>query len=185
MAAGVVSTARIQSGLGSFADVCRLHGPAIHAYLSRRAGTTAANDLFGEVWVQAYSSRATYDPERGAPLPWLYGIARHVLRAHWRSAGRAEKTLEAAATDPWSDVDERLDAGSQLDEMRTALTQLTPEEREVLLLVAWEHLTPSEAAESLGIPAGTARSRLHRARHLMQSALAAVPTTVMTEKEHQ
>jgi RNA polymerase sigma-70 factor (ECF subfamily) len=70
--------------------------------------------------------------------------------------------------DPWPDIDGRLVASAHLGDLKTALRALPPDDREVLLLVAWEELTPSEAAAVLGIPAGTARSRLHRARAVVR-----------------
>ncbi len=169
-----------------FVELCRRHGAAIHAYLARRSGRQGADDLFGEVWMRAYAARATYDSRFGDPLPWLYGIARNVLRAHWRAAVRVEAVLHAPLTDPWAEADERLDAATQLSELRQALGQLTPEEREVLLLVAWERLTPAEVARALDIPQGTARSRLHRARQLMRGELTApvVLVTTIQEEDH-
>lgn len=71
----------------------------------------------------------------------------------------------------WDAVDERLDAGALEHELRTALSALTDGERELLLLVAWEGLSPAEAASVLGLTAGAARSRLHRARARAQAAL--------------
>jgi RNA polymerase sigma-70 factor (ECF subfamily) len=53
-----------------------------------------------------------------------------------------------------------------------ALRALPAAEREVLLLVAWEQLTPAEAAAVLGVPQGTVRSRLHRARAALRPLLA-------------
>jgi RNA polymerase sigma factor (sigma-70 family) len=53
-----------------------------------------------------------------------------------------------------------------------AVRSLPPVEREVLLLVAWEHLTPAEVAVVLGVAPGTVRSRLHRARTTLRSVLA-------------
>lgn len=73
--------------------------------------------------------------------------------------------------DGWDRVDERLAADAARPALRTALGVLTPGDREVLLLVAWEQLTPAEAAATLGIPAGTARSRLHRARAQLRAEL--------------
>ena len=70
-------------------------------------------------------------------------------------------------SDPWPEVDARLDAEALGASLRRAVLALSEDEREVLLLVAWEHLTPTEAAVTLGIPPGTARSRLHRARALI------------------
>jgi RNA polymerase sigma factor (sigma-70 family) len=155
----------------TFVVWCHRHGPAVHAYLARRAGRQAADDLFGEVWLRAFSARDSYDALLGGPLPWLYGIAGNVLRAHWRACGRTQALPLLAPTDPWDEADDRLDAVAQLACLRSALGALTDEEREVLLLVAWERLTPTEVARTLCIPPGTARSRLHRARLVMRDKL--------------
>jgi len=161
--------------LDSFVDQFRQHGPAVHAYLSRRVGANEADDLFSEVWMRAFRSRHTYDRRHPDPRPWLYGIARHTLSRHWQR-GRtpdalADRRGSVDPTDPWTAADARLDAAAQRPSLRDALAQLGEEEREVLLLVAWEGLTPAEVALTLGIPQGTARSRLHRARHAVQIAL--------------
>jgi RNA polymerase sigma-70 factor (ECF subfamily) len=156
---------------GTFGDLCRRHGAAIHAYLARRGGRQTADDLFGEVWLQAFAARSTYDPALGGQLPWLYGVARNVLRRHWRTRSTDEFGLANPPTDPWADADERLAAADRFEDLRRALQGIGAEEREVLLLVAWERLTPAEAAGVLNIPPGTARSRLHRARHLMRAEI--------------
>ncbi|MGW0615582.1 RNA polymerase sigma factor [Streptomyces sp. NPDC002788] len=62
-------------------------------------------------------------------------------------------------------MDDRLVAAAIALRLRATLAELPAEERELLLLVAWEQLTPSEAAAVVGIPAATARTRLHRARN--------------------
>lgn len=62
------------------------------------------------------------------------------------------------------DVVARIDARADVDKLQSALLALSDDERDVLLLVAWEELSPSEAAIALGIPSETARTRLHRAR---------------------
>jgi DNA-directed RNA polymerase specialized sigma24 family protein len=77
----------------------------------------------------------------------------------------------AAGHDPWPEVDTRLDAAARLPGLRRALAGLMSGDREVLLLVTWEGLTPAEAAVVLGIPQGTARSRLHRARAAMRQSM--------------
>jgi len=187
----------------AFVEVVRRHEVAVHAFLARRAGRQAADDLLGEVWVRAFGGRGGFDPAHSDARPWLYGIARNVLRAHWRAVrlvaqlGGAEPAdrggvgvAEAAgraggvqavgrgraveAVDPWDDVIDRLDstAAARTREMADAARALPPEEREVLLLVAWEQLTPTQAALVLGVPPGTARSRLHRARAALRPVLA-------------
>ncbi len=167
----------------AFVEVVRRHEVAVHAFLARRAGRQAADDLLGEVWVRAFGGRAGFDPAHSDARPWLYGIARNVLRAHWRGVRLADQpaVVEAAdragavhAVDPWDDVIDRLDsaATARTREMVGAVRALPSEEREVLLLVAWEQLTPTQAALVLGIPPGTARSRLHRARAALRPVLA-------------
>lgn len=143
-----------------------LLGPRVHAYLARRA-PRHADDLLAEVWLAAFHGRRSYDPARAEAAAWVFGIARNVLSGHFRvrqrEAGHSEARGETHI-DEWDAVDQRLDAAGLAPGLRTALASLPPEERDVLLLVAWEQLTPTEAAAVLDIPAGTARSRLHRAR---------------------
>jgi RNA polymerase sigma-70 factor (ECF subfamily) len=157
----------------AFVELVWRHGPAVHAYLARRTGRQDADDLLGEVWLQAFKGRASYDRRCPDARPWLYGIARNVLRAHWRYVSRPMvHTVEPDSSDAWSDVDVRLDAAAQGETLRQVLTALSEDEREVLFLVVWEELTPAEVSLVLGIPQGTARSRLHRALSAFRSEAA-------------
>jgi RNA polymerase sigma factor (sigma-70 family) len=163
-----------------FLDLFWRHGAAVHAYLARRTNRQVADDLLGEVWLRAFRGRANYDRRCSDARPWLYGIARNVLRAHWRTSDRFDSAhVEAGTSDPWPDADRRLDAAALEGTLRRILATLSDEEREVLLLVTWEQLTPAEVAVALGIPQGTARSRLHRALSVLRSEMApdsSVPT---------
>ena len=124
-----------------------------------------ADDLAMEAWAVAASKIADFHGDDDAFAGWLFGIARNVLLAHFRSQKRVVDIAAGPTTvDDWALVDARLDASAATQRLRSALAAMPAEEREVLLLVAWEELTPTEAAGVLGIPAGTARSRLHRAR---------------------
>ncbi|MCG7526648.1 RNA polymerase sigma factor, partial [Streptomyces sp. OfavH-34-F] len=87
---------------------------------------------------------------------------------------------DTAVADPWQAVDQRLDAAAVAPELRRELAELPSIERELLLLVAWEQLTPAEAAAAVGIPAGTARSRLHRARARLRDGLTGPARTTLT-----
>ncbi len=154
----------------SFVEVVRRHETAVHGFLARRAGPQVAADLLGEVWLRAFAGRGGYDPAHLDARPWLYGIARNVLRAHWRARPDQAAAPETAC-DPWDAVVDRLDAAARAGMLVSALRALPSAEREVLLLVAWEQLTPTQAAAVLGVPPGTARSRLHRARTALRLAL--------------
>ena len=165
--ADVLSEARVRPEL--MGVVYERHARSVHRYLSRRAGTAAADDLLGEVFVAAVEARLRVTPHAsGSALPWLYGIAGNVVRSHVRKRHPHEP---AGTPFDWDAVDERVDAAARGNDLRRALGALTEAERELLLLVAWEGLTPAEAGEALGLTAVAARSRLHRARTRAQAAL--------------
>ena len=149
------------------------HAQAVSRYLARRVGTQDAADLLGDVFVAALAGRARWRPhESGSALPWLYGIAGNVVRSHLRSRPKSRlATVDLDAAVDWDAVDDRLDAVSQRGQLRSALGSLSPSDRQLLLLVAWEGLSPAEAGESLGISPAAARTRLHRARARAQQHL--------------
>ena len=155
----------------AFVEVVQRHEVAVHGFLARRAGPEVADDLLGEVWLRAFAGRGGYDPAHGDALPWLYGIGRNVLREYWRASLQAAQAPAPDFVDPWDEVNARLDSATRAKSLAAAVRALPASEREVLLLVAWEQLTPAEAAEVLGIRQGTARSRLHRARTALRLAL--------------
>ncbi|MFB7458170.1 RNA polymerase sigma factor [Streptomyces sp. NPDC056188] len=162
---------RAASDAASFTPLVEKYSPALHGYFARRV-PGAADDLLAEAWLQAFAARRTFDASRGSARGWLFGVARNVLAGHVRRTGRDTTAPTPAASDPWQAVDQRLDAAALAPALRKALADLPAEERELMLLVAWEQLTPTEAAVAVGIPAGTARSRLHRARGRLRERLA-------------
>ena len=148
------------------------HAAAVHRFLVRRVGTAAAEDLVSEVFVAALGARRRLFPhESGSALPWLYGIAKNTVRVHLRQLRTLGSALPDAGMD-WDAVDARLDAEAKRVPLRAVLTALSAKERDVLLLVAWEGLTVTEAAEALGMTKVAARTRLHRARQRAQVVLA-------------
>lgn len=155
----------------AFVEVVRRHAQVVGSYLVRRAGRGAAEDLLGEVWVAALRARGSYDRSFAEARPWLLGIARNVLRAHWRRHPDedlvADMVTLATFADPWAVVDERIDGAAVLHK---AVAGIPHEEREVLLLVAWEGLSVADAARAIGVPPGTARRYLHQARLVLRSS---------------
>jgi RNA polymerase sigma factor (sigma-70 family) len=170
----------------AFMEVICRHEVAIGAYLERRAGREAAEDLLGDVWVAAFESRRTYDQSFAGARPWLYTMALNRLRHYWRSRPAEDlvpdMTSLANGWDPWPTVDVRVDARTVL---RAAVAGLRSEEREVLTLVAGDDLSVADAARVLGIPAGTARRLLHQARAALRNApdVAALLTDLNSVKE--
>ncbi|MEU5105538.1 RNA polymerase sigma factor [Streptomyces sp. NPDC021354] len=177
---------RSQRDPTAFEPLVTRHSAALHGYLVRRA-PGAADDLLSELWLRAYAGRHGFDAARGTARAWLFGVARHVLAAHWRrleteAPPGSAQFAEGIASDPWQAVDQRLDAAAVAPVLRHALTKLPAVERELVLLIAWEQLTPTEAASVVGVPPGTARSRLHRARTRLRERLGALVSSTRMSK---
>lgn len=154
----------------------RHHGP-IHRYLERRSGARVAEDVAAETFVVAFRRRAAFDTRRADARPWLYGIAANLLRSEWREERRQLAAWERAAVRDESDLDadgvaERVDAQAVTAVVAAGLAALDGRDRETLTLMVWAELSYEEIAEALGIPAGTVRSRIHRARVQMRAVLA-------------
>ena len=141
-----------------FEALFRATSAPLLGYLTRRAAPEDAADLMAEVYLVAWRKRA--DLPRGDERLWLFGVARRLLAEHRRLSGRRSGVDadpapgDTAAAAP--DVRERA--------VRHALESLTDLDRELVTLTTWEGLSPAEAARVVGITAGTARVRLHRAR---------------------
>lgn len=138
------------------ADVA-VHLDAIYRYFVRRAPRQDADDLTAEVFTTAWRRRD--DVPREAILPWLYRTAAFTLANHRRRA----LVLPLRVFDIPADHDhaERIAAH---DELSRALAHLTPRDREILLLHAWDGLDGTELGEALGITRSGAQAALSRAR---------------------
>ncbi|MET8583525.1 sigma-70 family RNA polymerase sigma factor [Streptomyces collinus] len=167
-----------------FAPLYDRYAPDIHRYVARRLGDTAADDITAETFLVAFRIRSRYDRTRANARPWLYGIAGNLIGKQRRAEVRALRALARTSHDPlaasWGsfwveDSDSRIAAQGPL---AGALAGLSASDRHVLLLVAWAELTYQEVAEALGIPIGTVRSRLNRARRKVRTALGADPAFV-------
>ncbi len=147
-------------------------------YATRRVGEQLAEDVVAQTFLVAYEQRHRFDAARGDLLPWLYGICSNLLRREHRTERRALRATAAAALAVTADEDapdaraaERVDAQRTVARVATALARLPRRQREVLLLFAVAELEYAEIATALGIPLGSVRSALHRARTKIKSAL--------------
>lgn len=165
-----------------FGEVFRRHAPALHRYAARRLGGPDADDVVAETFHTAFRSRHRYDPAYSDARPWLWRIASNLVRRHHRTEVRHYRALARTGADPVLEghaerVGERVDAESLSVPIAAALARLSKGDRDVLLLVAWGELTYEETASALSLPVGTVRSRLHRARKRLRTALPASATT--------
>ena len=143
----------------------------VRAYLQRRVQPSDVDDLLSEVFVVAWRHR---DRKPRMMLPWLYGIGRKVVSTHYRGAQRRNDLEVKLDRQPATTADEF--ARSDLrGEIADALAVLGPDDRELLLLNAWEGLTPKEIAIATGSNSPAVRMRLSRARSRFEQALTAEP----------
>lgn len=149
-----------------FERLFRAEYQAVADYLSRRAEPDLLDDLVDEVFLVVWR-RLERVPE--APRPWLLAVARNVLGTHIRGARRSRALGVRLAVN----YVDRMPPPPSADETPIvgALAGLGAKDREALMLVNWEGLSPTEAAQVLGERPGTFRMRLHRARARLRRAL--------------
>jgi RNA polymerase sigma factor (sigma-70 family) len=150
------------------------HHPHVFGYVMRRCERPDdAADAIAETFLVAW--RRLDDAPSGEQLRlWLYGVARRVLanqrRGERRRVALADRLRSDLAvhslTSPASDA-----ATNNVDRLRAALSTLSPNDRELLTLEAWEELSSQQIAKVLACSSAAARTRLHRARRRLQRAL--------------
>ncbi|MET8508574.1 RNA polymerase sigma factor [Streptomyces sp. NPDC004787] len=151
------------------------HARVLHRYALRVCGDPAtAEDVVSAAFLEAWRCRRSLRPDGGSLRPWLLGIATNVLRGTAREARRRDAALarigdRGVLPDFADEVVSRMTGAEQLAAARTALERLRRRDREVFALVVWAGLDYASAAEALGIPVGTVRSRLSRARERLRT----------------
>jgi RNA polymerase sigma-70 factor (ECF subfamily) len=176
-----------------FGVVFDRHAAAIHGYIARRLGRDAADDLVAETFLVAFRQRGGYDPGQPSARPWLYGIATRLVSRRRRDEVRFFRAIARTGIDPAADpvaepvADEgirRADARTLHRQLAGALAGLAAADRDALLLVA-DGLSYTEAAQALGVPAGTLSSRVARARRKLRAGLGGVnPADESEEQGH-
>jgi RNA polymerase sigma-70 factor (ECF subfamily) len=162
---------RIRAGdHGAFSELFDAYARSVYNHAFRLTGEWAvAEDVVSLTFLEAWRLRERLDEEGGSPRPWLLGIATNVTRNLRRASRRhaaavARLPRDEAVRDFADEIAERVDDAAQLTLVRTALARLRRAEREVLALCVWSGLDYRAAADALGVPVGTVRSRLSRAR---------------------
>jgi RNA polymerase sigma-70 factor (ECF subfamily) len=154
---------------GRFSDLYRDHARELLGYaLRRRPDPDDAADVVAETFLVAWR-RLGEVPLGGEARLWLYGTARHVLANQDRGARRRDRLTERLRDELRQQLPVQQAGGSAFLE---ALARLGEADRELLMLIGWEELTPTQAAQALGISPRAARTRLHRARRRLRAQLA-------------
>lgn len=170
----------------AFGDLYERHARAVQSYcLWRTADLRLAEDVTSTVFLEAWRRRGRLELTTGSAAPLLLGVATNVLRQQWRSQRRHRGALErlrgvgvAAPDDVEAEAIERMEAVHRIQAAGEEIRALPRREREVLALIAWGELSYEETAVALGVPIGTVRSRLARARGRLGGAFAELSTVV-------
>ncbi len=168
--------ARVRAGdHDEFGVLFEQYARAVYNHAFRLTGNwSTAEEVVSLTFLEAWRLRGRVRPEGDSLLPWLLGIALNVARNVSRAARRQRAAMSRLpeAPDVPDFADElagRLDDAARLEHIHAALGRLRGGERDVLALCVWSGLNYAEAAEALGVPVGTVRSRLSRARRKLQT----------------
>lgn len=173
----------------AFGELFERHADRVYAHCFSRTGSwSMAEDLTSAVFLEAWRRRREVRFSGDSALPWLLGVANNATRNAERTLRRHNRLL-AKLPPPGEEADIAADAAARVDQERLAkhllcaMADLGQAEREVLALCDWAGLSYSEAAVAIGVPEGTVRSRLSRARkHLRELAGEAQPRCVQLNR---
>ena len=157
--------------LDAFETLVRTHTPAIYAHAVRFFGdTNAAEDVVQEVWIKVYRSLGSFDG-RARFSTWLYRVTRNTCLDLVRDGKRVPVPVETLDAAPQGDFADTVALAATLER---GMQSLTTEDRDALSAVSVFGLSYAEAAETLGVPVGTVKSRVFRARRALSVTLGLV-----------
>lgn len=145
-----------------FEDLWSDHAGAVYAFAARRIGRDTASDVVADTFSVAWRRRSV---ATDLGLPWLFGVARNVIRTTNRSSMRAERRLRAAPPPTVEPSAESVVLGQQ--NVEDALSILTELDAEIVLLGVWEGLSSSEIGRVVGLQPGAVRMRTTRAKRAL------------------
>jgi RNA polymerase sigma-70 factor, ECF subfamily len=152
----------------AFDSIYRRHGDEIYRFCLRRLRNTAlAEEAMATVFLEAWRRRGEVDLVTRPARPWLYGVARNVLRNQYRRQRHSEATvrnLESLQRNHAEDPAEELARRHATLALLGSLQALPEGQRAVVTLCLLGGRSYEAAAGHLQVPVGTVRSRLNRAR---------------------
>jgi RNA polymerase sigma-70 factor (ECF subfamily) len=147
------------------------HAKALHGYVNRFCPDSAsADDIVQETFIRAWRHLPKLTADGRPVRPWLYRVARNLLIDADRAARSRPAGVQAEPADDARD-DTALNQVLDRQLVSAALRRLSPAHRTVLVATFYHGSTPAAVARQLGIPRGTARSRLHYALHALREQL--------------
>jgi RNA polymerase sigma factor (sigma-70 family) len=144
----------------------RFSGPLYSLAYQVTGADRFAQDVVQEVFIAVWKDAGRFDPNRGALAPWLFSLARHkAIDLVRREANVRKRTadVDLAFEEAPDDVHQEAWLRHRSERVRAAITELPDAQREALELAFFAGLTHVEVAEQLGIPLGTAKTRIRTA----------------------
>ena len=174
---GQTLRARVRAGdPDAFGELFDEHARAVYNQGYRLTlNWSTAEEVVSLTFLEAWRLRAGVEEAGGSLRPWLLGISLNVTRNLNRAARRHQAAMDRIPSprpvpDFADDLVGRLDDAAELRRVLDALDRLRPGERDVIVLCVWSGLDYAAAAQALGVPVGTVRSRLSRARDKLRQA---------------
>jgi RNA polymerase sigma factor (sigma-70 family) len=163
----------------AFDELYANHRAPVWRFIRRSVKDAAAtDDVFQECWSRVVAYRESYRPEARFAT-WLFRIAHNCCMDHWRKSGRREaretaddEAVAIAADEASAEPLSEALAGEARERLAGALGRLPPEQRAAFLLYVEGGLSVAEIAETTGVNAETAKSRLRYAVARLKHALA-------------
>lgn len=154
----------------AFAKLVELYQHSLFAYLGRMGLPQAiAEELVQETFIRVWQHLPRFDAKRAAFSTWLFTIARRLaLNEMSRHAYQYETTALESFHDVDEDSEQALEYWQHRQQLQQAMYQLSLDQRNLLALAYVKELNLQAIAEIEGCPVGTIKSRLHRARQLLQ-----------------
>ena len=165
----LVARAR-QGDTAAFEDLVRVHTRAVYAHAMRFfGGPDMAEDVVQEVFIKVYRSIQSFDGASSFST-WLYRVTRNTCLDMLRSGKHRPTPIDPSDLTLTAPGD-LADAVALTASVERAMGALAPEDRDALNAVTLFGLSYAEAAEALGVPTGTVKSRVFRARRILAGQL--------------
>jgi len=169
----ILAVARVEDRT-AFQQVFEFFAPRIKAFVMRQ-GTDPqmAEEVVQETMVNVWRKAKQFDPAKASASTWVFTIARNLRIDHLRKATRPEPDMNdpALVPDPEQQAPDRIQRRQETDRLKTALSALPDEQRQVLHLAFFEDKPHAEVAAELNLPLGTVKSRIRLAMKRMRAEL--------------